>query len=233
MRTNKIVFAAICICMFLSKGLMAQVQDPASPGYDFSYSADSTAVTDSQSVESTATPEEPKLLAPELRPYERVVLNIDTITNLITYTGIIEQEESGTDSLYLRAKSWAAKTFGKEIKPELDKRNQKLVYLASIPAYSYTSKYSKKLNGRYEMRLTFLIKEGRYRYQITNLVHESLKPSSGDKPSRNYFEFYNSSNVNVRIYDAVLRAADRDINSLIKSFTSAMREPKLVDEDDW
>jgi hypothetical protein len=232
MRTNKIVFAAICICLFLSKSVMAQVQDPASPGYDFSYTADSTSVSDSQAVETTTT-EEPKQLAPELRPYERVVLNIDSITNLITYSGVVEQEESGTDSLYLRAKNWAGKTFGKDIKPELDKRNQKLVYLASIPAYSYTSKYSKKLNGRYEMRLTFYIKEGRYKYQITNLVHESLKPSSGDKPTRNYFEFYNSSNVNVRIYDAVLRAADRDINSLIKSFTSAMREPKLVDEDDW
>jgi hypothetical protein len=232
MRTNKIVFAAICICLFLSKNVMAQVQDPASPGYDFSYTADSTSVSDSQAVETTTT-EEPKQLAPELRPYERVVLNIDSITNLITYAGVIEQEESGTDSLYLRAKNWASKTFGKDIKPELDKRNQKLVYLASIPAYSYTSKYSKKLNGRYEMRLTFYIKEGRYKYQITNLVHESLKPSSGDKPTRNYFEFYQSSNVNVRVYDAVLRAADRDINSLIKSFTSAMREPKLVDEDDW
>jgi hypothetical protein len=232
MRTNKIVFAAICICLFLSKNVMAQVQDPASPGYDFSYTADSTSVSDSQAVETTKT-EEPKQLAPELRPYERVVLNIDSITNLITYAGVIEQEESGTDSLYLRAKNWASKTFGKDIKPELDKRNQKLVYLASIPAYSYTSKYSKKLNGRYEMRLTFYIKEGRYKYQITNLVHESLKPSSGDKPTRNYFEFYQSSNVNVRVYDAVLRAADRDINSLIKSFTSAMREPKLVDEDDW
>jgi hypothetical protein len=81
--------------------------------------------------------------------------------------------------------------------------------------------------------MTILVKEGRYKYTITNFVHESEVSASGGKPVRNYFEYYNSSTSNIQAYDKVLRYADKDIKETIQKFQLAMRDPKLLDEDDW
>ena len=216
----------------LTAPAFAQVQDPNSPGFDFSNP--DTTVVDSSMMEpemGTDTPKEP--IDPALKPYERIVLNVDSATNLITYSGVVEQEESGSDSLYIRTKRWAEKAFGKDSKIELDKRNQKIVYLAYVPAYSYLNKYTKRNIGRYEFRFTVFIKEGRYKYQVSNLVHESVKPAGSSKANRNYFEYYYTSITNIRQNDTVLRAADKDINELLNSYKAALREPKVIDEDDW
>lgn len=208
----------------------AQVQNETTPGYDFSAPPDSVQ-TDTTVQSGEETPQEP--VDPLLKPYERIVLNIDSSTNLITYYGVVEQEESGSDSLYLRAKKWITNTFGKDVKLELDKRNQKITYVVGTTAYAYTSKYSRRDIGRYEFKITFFIKEGRYKYQISNLVHETTKPAAGGKPTRNYFEYYYTSTTRVRENDIILRNADKDINRFIESLKKAMREPIIVDEDDW
>jgi hypothetical protein len=220
-----------CVLLLLAFGstqLSAQVQDESTPGFDFG-SPDSVA-TDSAASEDGG---EGAPTGPTAKPYERIVLYIDSATNLITYYGVIEQEESGSDSLYIRAKRWANKTFGKEIKVEVDKRNQKLTYIGTIPAYAYINKYSKRPLGTFEFKMTFLIKEGRYKYIITNLVHESVKPADGSKSTRNYFEYYYTSTTKIRENDTVLRMADKDINKMIDSMIAALKDPILVDEDDW
>ncbi|MFN4083863.1 MAG: DUF4468 domain-containing protein [Bacteroidia bacterium] len=206
----------------------AQVQDPLSPGYDENY--DESAFDSTEMESKLNDKDEP--VNPLLKPYERIKLPFDSITNLITYSGVVDQDESGSDSLYIRAKKWAEKTFLKGYKVETDKRNQKLVYIATIPAYSYNNPYSRRPIGTFEFKFTVLIKEGRYKYQISNLVHESLKPASG-KSTRNYFEYYYTTNVSVQNSDRILRYADKDINNMIASFKKAMAEPILVDEDDW
>lgn len=217
----------LLVCVSAWSNSAAQIQNEQTPGFDFSASPDSL---NYDSGYSDSNPPPP--LDPLLKPYERILLNIDSSTNLITYYGVIEQEESGSDSLYLRAKKWVLNTFGKDVKLELDKRNQKLTYVVGVPAYAYTSKYSRRNIGRFEFKLILLIKEGRYRYQISNLVHESVKPADG-KGTRNYFEYYYTSTTRVRENDIVLRNADKDILALIESLKRAMREPIQVDEDDW
>ncbi|OYU97328.1 MAG: hypothetical protein CFE21_03275 [Bacteroidetes bacterium B1(2017)] len=227
-KMKKIVKLTCAIALSLLWNISsAQVQDETTPGFD--------AAPDSTLVDTTAAAE-PVPAAPVdplLRPYERIVLSIDSATNLITYYGVVEQEESGSDSLYLRAKNWAVKNLNKDLKIESDKRNQKITYVGSIPAYAYLNKYSKRSIGRFEFKITFLIKEGRYKYTITNLVHETLPNAEGGKNSRNYFEYYYTSTTKVREYDSILRNADLDIQKLIESIKASMREPILVDEDDW
>ena len=102
----------------------------------------------------------------------------------------------------------------------------------SINAYSYANKYNKKSIGKYEFKLIVLIKEGRYKYSITNLVHRGPIPANG-KPFRNYFEYYYNSTTNIRGNDIILRYADREIKDTIARFQTSMKEPKLVDEDEW
>jgi hypothetical protein len=209
----------------------AQVQDPNSPHFDLNLEEDTTTTEEgSETQEGQDAPPPPK-------PYERIVLAVDSLTNLITYTGVVEQDESSSDSLYVRAKRYAGKAFGGGAKDpkglyEIDKKNQKLVINAVIPAYSYVNKYNKKPLGTYQFKMTLLIKEGRYKYTITNLVHEGQKPNAGVAP-RNYFEYYYTTTTNIKGVDAILRYADQDINKMLEDFKKAMKEPVLVDEDEW
>lgn len=178
--------------------------------------------------------EEPKPEEPVVKPYERIVLEFDSGTNLITYSGVVEQPESSSDSLYIRAKKWSTQTFtgsGKAMY-ELDKKNQKLVINGSIPAFAYGNKYSKRPIGRFSFKMTVWFKEERYKYQISNLVHEGEKPNQGSAP-RNYFEYYYTTTTNIRGCDQILRFADKDLNKMIDDFKKAMKEPRLVDEDEW
>lgn len=217
----------------LSFTVVAQNQDPNSPGFDLGTPTDSTVQTPAEGEitgEETAAPAEP--LA---KPYVRITLNVDSVTNLITYLGVVEQEESGSDSLYTRLKNWAAKRFeGGASKSlyEIDKKNQKVIINAWLPARAYTNKYTKANIGRYEFKMTVWIKEGRYKYQLSNFVHEGVKPNQG-KPVRNYFEFYYTTTTNIKGSDQILRYADQDINKLIDDFKKHMKDPIIVDEEDW
>ncbi len=214
------------LCSIFSFCAMAQVQDPASPGFDIG-ATDSTSNQGAEGVESEQQP-----AAPIAKPYERIKLSVDSVTNLITYTGVIEQEESPSDSLYSRAKKWAEKQFGGKPSYQSDKRNQKLVINGYLDAYSYSNKYTKKSIGRYNFKMTVWIKEGRYRYSITNLVHEGIKGNAGEA-TRNYFEYYYTTTINIKGSDQTLRYADKELNKMINGFVKAMKDPVFVDEEDW
>jgi hypothetical protein len=226
-----IIFILTIFLLGISQVASAQGQDQNAPTYDYSYtdSSSTTNLSDTAATsDSVATDTEYEIAA-----YKRIVLNLDSNTNLITYNGVVEQEDSGSDSLYARAKKFGEKIFGKDNKIfEVQKYGQKLVMNGSINAYSYANKYNKKSIGKYEFKLIVLIKEGRYKYTITNLVHRGPVPANG-KPFRNYFEYYYNSTTNIRGNDIILRYADREIKDTIAKLQSSMKEPKLVDEDEW
>ncbi|MFN6081853.1 MAG: hypothetical protein ACK44P_03605, partial [Bacteroidota bacterium] len=79
---------------------------------------------------------------------------------------------------------------------------------------------------------TVWIKEGRYRYSITNLVHEGIKGNAGEA-TRNYFEYYYTTTINIKGSDQTLRYADKELNKMINGFVKAMKDPVFVDEEDW
>lgn len=225
-----IIFVLTIFLLGLTQIASAQGQDQNAPTYDYSYtdSTSNTQSSDSSATDSVISDTENSIVA-----YKRIVLNFDSITNLITYNGVVEQEDSGSDSLYARAKKFGEKIFGKDNNIfEVQKYGQKLVMNGSINAYSYANKYNKKSIGKYEFKLIVLIKEGRYKYSITNLVHRGPIPANG-KPFRNYFEYYYNSTTNIRGNDIILRYADREIKDTIARFQTSMKEPKLVDEDEW
>jgi len=213
----------------------AQNQDPLSPGFDFNATQDSSG----QMGDGIADTEEGDQVNEKtpVKPYERIVLNMDSITNLIVYTAVVEQDESSSDSLYVRSKRFAqqylsgAKGVDKALY-EVDKKNQKLVINGQLTAYAYSSKYSKNSIGKYYFKMTILYKEGRYKYSITNFVHEAEKPNSGT-PARNYFEYYYTTTTGIRKVDQLLRFADKDITKMLVNFTKAMKEPMYLDEDEW
>jgi hypothetical protein len=222
------------LSLLFSVPVFAQVQDPTSPGYDPMAAPTTDSMSANQYLAEQQGGDGDITAEVVAKPYERLVLNFDSATNLITYTGIVEQPESSSDSLYLRAKKWAAKSFGANSKAlyEVDKKNQKVIINGYIPAYAYGNKYSKRLIGKFQFKMTVWFKEERYKYNITNLVHEGIKPNEGEAV-RNYFEYYYTTTTNVRGYDQVLRFADKDLNKMLDEFKKAMKDPLQVDEDEW
>ncbi len=225
------VFGALTISAF------SQNQDPKTQGFDpFSGKAQ----PDSTAADSTPPPK--RDTAAMVKPYERLVLYVDSVTNLVSYIGVVEPEEinttadetTGSDSLYIRAKRWATKKFAGSTKAifETDKKNVKIVMNAWMPANAYPNKYTKRPIGKYEFKMTVWIKEGRYKYQLTNFVLEGIKSADG-AVVRNYFEYFYTAPTNIKGNDMTLRYADKDIHNLIADFKRRMKDPVIKDEEEW
>jgi len=239
MTKDRLMTKAILLFVFsaFTVAAIAQKQDTKTQGFDpFSTQPDTTTAavaSDSLPRQDTST---------IVKPYEKLVLYVDSVTNLITYLGVVEPNEINTnpdettssDSLYIRAKRWAVKRFtgGAKALFDVDKRNIKIVLNGWMPAYAYGNKYTKRNVGKYEFKMTIWLKEGRYKYQLSNFVHEGVKPNEGSVV-RNYFEFYYTSPNSLKGNDLTLRYADKDIHRLIEDFKKHMKDPIIVDEEEW
>lgn len=182
---------------------------------------------------------------PEKKPYVRIKMPVDTITELITYEEVVIQDESYYDSLYIRAKRWvhthwgtphATKKRDKKDNAELytdDVLYEKFKAKVTVPLKVRYNKFSTAEYGQLQFTITMRFKDGRYKYTISNLVH--ILPETSDKKDINYvyMEFYMKSERNVVNYDRYLRAADGSIQNLVKDMRKFMREPIEIDEDEW
>lgn len=173
---------------------------------------------------------------PVKKPYIRFVVPFDTITELVTYTEIINEEEAGTDSLYWRAKRWIKHEFKgskQQVIKKDDKKDFKIVMEGEFPLVLEANKFSKSQNGKVMFDMELRFKEGRYKYKINNLVHVVDPPPGEDKEIKTYFEFYRKSTINPKGNDAILIAADKKIQKMIKDLKKYCKEPIFVDDDDW
>ncbi len=179
------------------------------------------------------------------KPYVRIKVPVDTISELIAYEGVIKQDESYYDSLYIRAKRWIHTKWGVPFaKKKRDKKGNKELYVndvlyekfkvkVSAPLVVRYNKYSKSEYGQLQFTITMRFKDGKYKYTITNLTHLLPKTSVRKDINYVYMEFYMKSERNVVTYDRFLRAADGSIQLLVKDMRKFMREPPEIDEDDW
>lgn len=182
---------------------------------------------------------------PVKKPYVRIKVPVDSISELITYEGIVIQDASYYDSLYIRAKRWVHTNWGTPYATKRrDKKNNLELFVADVlyekiqvqvskPLVVRHNKYSKSEYGKLQFTITMRFKDGKYKYTITNLIH--LLPKTSIKKDINYayLEFYMKSERNIRQYDQFLRAADGSIQKMVKDMRKFMREPIEVDEDDW
>lgn len=182
---------------------------------------------------------------PEKKPYVRVKMPMDTITELITYEDVVIQDESYFDSLYIRAKRWIHTNWGVPYATrKRDKKDNEELYLDDVqfekfrvkvttPLVVRYNKYSKSEYGKLQFTITMRFKDGKYKYTITNLTH--LLPETSVEKDINYvyMEYYVKAERNIRKYDQFLRAADGSIQQVVKNMRKYMREPVEIDEDDW
>ncbi len=173
--------------------------------------------------------------APVVKPYVRLkVTNIDTITNLITYREIVEQEESQEDSIYIRCLKLLKRKFGVYGKMiPVNKPNEKIQVSVQMPVYTRPTAYTKTQVGMIDFVFTLDIKAGRYRYKIDNIRHLPPANSLNPSPRPIYLEYYLESKTNVKGTDLIVKGADEEIKKFIVELKKRLQDPKQSDDEDW
>ncbi len=203
----------------------------------FSYNA----VAQDEPVAADTTMVEDSVAQPTAPKYVRFKMNVDSVTQLVTYKAVVDQAETQADSFYLRAKRWANAKYKLSKNKKLillDKPNEKLVLRARFPCTPAGGKYSKQSNGYIVFNLTLIFSPDgqKYKYIVNNIIFEpEVDPL--DKEARNEpldvtpFEYYIQVKHKKKQTDAMLQGADNDIKKLIEEIKKSLEDPKELDED--
>ncbi len=212
----------LIIMLMISYNAIAQDTTPSAP-------PDTASVVDSAAQEPAA----PK--------YVRFKMNVDSITQLVTYKAIVDQTETAADSFYLRAKRWANGKYQLAKNKKLillDKPNEKLVLRARLACTPAGNQYSKQSNGFIVFNLTLIFKDEKYKYIIDNIIYEPEvdlldKEAKKEPLDITPFEYYIQVKHKKRQTDAMLQGADIDIKKLLDEIKKSLENPKIPDEDDF
>lgn len=211
-------FKTLAIMLMFSYNAVAQ-EEPV---------ADTTVVAD-----STTQPSAPK--------YVRFKMNVDSITQLVTYKAIVDQTETQADSFYLRAKRWANNKYQLSKNKKLillDKPNEKLIIRARFASIPAGGQYSRQPNGYIVFNLTLIFKDEKYKYIIDNIIFEpEVDPL--DKDAKNEpldvtpFEYYIQVKTKKKQTDGMLMGADIEFKKLLEEIKKSLENPKDANEDDF
>lgn len=105
-------------------------------------------------------------------------LPIDSTTHLVTYTAVVPVEGASKETLYLRAKEWAARSLVESQKDILleDKQAGTLVCHGTIK--KPTASIIGDNGGTYGLVLGIYTKAGRYKYMIDQLTYSYRAPGA-------------------------------------------------------
>jgi len=152
-------------------------------------------------------------------------LPIDSSTNKITYAEVINVDSlTSKQELYSRAREWFAKTYNssKEVLQMEDKESGKIIGKALIQVY-YKMLGMDHEHGYINYTITIAVKDGKYKYEITDLHHKGQFVQDGMSPSYGLCEnMINSGTSRQKLYNYCLYVADRDIKNLIIDLKSSM-----------
>lgn len=252
----RILFLLIFTSLFI--GANAQPEgDPFGTDYNF----DSTTYSDSSSytVSETVMSENGQEMTPTVyKKYERFKAPIDTITELVTYMGIVpftpmpnDVYDGGTiDSLYWRAKQYLMQKYIKDYRASKnpkdnvfpkdiliedfkpDGENGRIIIRPTVPLYVRTNSFTSTQWGTITFKIEIRVKEEKYKYKFTNFVHNTVEKGT-EKPIKTYIEYYANNNRGFKGTDQILIAIDRMVKEIVKDLSRVMKDPIVLDPDDF
>jgi hypothetical protein len=110
-------------------------------------------------------------------------LPIDSVTKMITYTEVVNVDTSlGKLELYSRAREWFAKAYNssQNVIQMDDKESGKIVGKALTQVY-HKALGSNYPSGHINYTISIYLKDGRYKYEITNFYHTGQLVSGGNR----------------------------------------------------
>jgi len=101
-------------------------------------------------------------------------LPVDPETKKITYTEVVETPGIKQNDLYSRAQTWFAKTYGssKSVLEIQDKENGKLMGKGITEVSFKNPPMGTRYGGIVRYTISVLVKDGKYKYSISDLFHE-------------------------------------------------------------
>lgn len=157
-------------------------------------------------------------------------LNVDPSTNLITYSEVPEVAGVSAGDLYERAMTWIKgyyKNYAEKLR-KYDKESGEIEVFARFPIYAYDKKGVKTTSGQgliqYTMTLKF--KDGRYKYEITNLNHKAVSY----EPLEPWMDREDGDAENHAHY---LTDIDTELKAVIASMKEAVASSGKSGGDDW
>jgi hypothetical protein len=103
-------------------------------------------------------------------------LPIDSATKKITFTESITVKDAKKDELYARAKN--LNMLRENVKKD-DKAEGTYSYKGSFPVKYPAPQQGMTHTGKVNYTVTIFVKDGKYKYVITDLIHESEKGNGG------------------------------------------------------
>lgn len=156
-------------------------------------------------------------------------LNIDSKTNLISYSEVPKVDGIAAADLYDRAYEWLNGYYKNPAEKlrKSDKDAGEIEVFARFPIYVYDKKGVKTASrqGLVQYTLTLLFKDGRYKYEITKLNHKS----TSYQPLEKWLDRDDPNAMNHAFY---LTDVDAELKDVIASLKKAMSTTEKA-EDDW
>jgi hypothetical protein len=169
-------------------------------------------------------------------------LPIDSATGKIAYSEVVYVDSlANKEELYSKAREWFAKAYKSStnvIQME-DKESGKIVGKALMQVY-HKALGSNYESGYINYTISIYLKDGRYKYEVTDFYHTGESFSGGRIPDYGACEkMINTTDKTMGIsnqknYNQYLYQMDNHIKDLIADLKSAMiRKTTNVKNDDW
>lgn len=115
---------------------------------------------------------------------EKINFPIDSFTHKITYTEVVILDSSTSKlELYSRVREWFAKTYNSAMNVIQmdDKENGKIIGKALMKVYFKTIFNSNYSGGNINYTISIYVKDGKYKYEITDFYHTGELAGNGDR----------------------------------------------------
>jgi len=173
---------------------------------------------------------------------ETLKLPIDSLSNKIIYTDVVYVDSLTSKlELYLRAREWFAKTYksATNVIQMEDKESGKIVGKALLNVYMTTFVGSKEDGGYINYTITLYVKDGRYKYEITDFYHTGIFVNStvGKQPDGGACELLIDQkkgfwgNSYKKTYESYLFQMDENIKALVSDLKEAMTTN--IKKEEW
>lgn len=163
------------------------------------------------------------------QPFTAPTLPMDNETKLVSYNGVVDQSGIVKSELYKRAMKWIKEYYPNPtgIVQESDSVAGKIVCKARFDARRTLKNGQTAPSDRVQYTLTILLKDGKYKYELTNI---NIKAPSY-LPIEKYFD---EKAENAEDHFNTLNQADETFSALVHSLKDRMDQPsEKVKKDDW
>jgi hypothetical protein len=164
---------------------------------------------------------------------DEINLEIDSVTKMISYTDVLHVDSVSKQELYLRAREWFTKYYNnaENVLQMDDKEGGRLIGKSRFKVF-HSSILGDQPSGHIHYTLTFYIKDGRYKYEISDFYHTGEKPMYDGGTC----EYMLSKVKNIwdgPRYKYYLQQIQPNVYTIIQSFIDVMNTPASKAKDNW